>query len=274
MKEASQRYVPAGILMVWGVVLAYFCISGRIASYLHPAFHIWTAASAGVLVLMAAGMLFLPGIDADCCDGDHDHPTPGNSGSRIFGALVLVVPLITAAILSPSEFGATAVLNRGYVNSIADLPGYKPYTEPSLPTEDGAGGPGETVSPDSYMPKNEAGQIQAQTIDLIYAAEEPTMREDFENKEVEMIGQYMPAKENNQQGNRFNLVRMFVMCCAADARPVAVPVQMNPLEPLPEMSWIKVTGRATFPVEGGRRVPVVVADSIKPCDPPDESFIY
>ncbi len=49
------------------------------------------------------------------------------------------------------------------------------------------------------MPRNEAGQIKAQTVDLLYAAEEPTMRQDFEGKEVELIGQFMPAKSNNPE---------------------------------------------------------------------------
>jgi len=64
------------------------------------------------------------------------------------------------------------------------------------------------------------------------------------------------------------------MCCAADARPVAVTVQTSQAAKLPEMSWIKVTGKATFPVEAGRSVPVVEADSVTPTDAPPESFIY
>ena len=108
------------------------------------------------------------------------------------------------------------------------------------------------------LPKNEAGQIKAETVDLVYAAEDPTMRADFENKEVELIGQFMPASANNAGGDRFNLVRMFIVCCAADARPVAVTVQMDKAQRVAEMSWVKVTGKAAFPVESGRRVPLVL----------------
>ena len=53
------------------------------------------------------------------------------------------------------------------------------------------------------------------------------MRADFENKEVELIGQFMPPRADNPKGDRFNLVRMFVICCAADARPVAITVKMD-----------------------------------------------
>ena len=124
------------------------------------------------------------------------------------------------------------------------------------------------------MPRNEAGQIKAQTVDLIYAAEEPTMRADFEGEAVELIGQFMPARSDNAKGNRFNLVRMFIMCCAADARPVAIGVRTEKTQSVAEMSWVKVIGKAAFPVEDGRSVPIVLAESVTPCDPPEETFIY
>ena len=60
MTGSLQRYLSAGVLTIWGIMLGYFVISGRLASYLHPSFHIWTAVSAVVLVLLAAGLLFLP----------------------------------------------------------------------------------------------------------------------------------------------------------------------------------------------------------------------
>jgi uncharacterized repeat protein (TIGR03943 family) len=191
-----------------------------------------------------------------------------------FAAFVLVVPLFVAAMVSPDQFGETVVANRGYIEKINDLPGYRPSVEPPLPTVDSQ----ETaVSEDSggaYLPRNEAGQIKAQTVDLIYAAEEPTMRSDFEGKDVELIGQFMPTRANNAEGDRFNLVRMFVICCAADARPVAITVQTEKAQTIAEMSWVKVIGKVAFPVESGRKVPLVLAKSVTPCDPPEETFIY
>lgn len=331
MRAVMRQYLSAGVLTTWGAVLTWFFVSGRVASYLHPAFHVWTIASGITLLLMAAALIFLPqgpagnsdilhsgddheghdhGHDhehtADCapghvhsdsCGHEHEHEHEGccghdpsdttgphrhatccghphgDPGVGVIPALILIVPLLTAATVSPSQFGAAAVANRGYVQSINDLPGYQPFVEPALPTEDGSPGPTEVTPSSDYLPRNAAGQITAQTVDLLYAAEEPAMREDFDGKEVEMIGQFMPAKENNAKGNRFSLVRMFVMCCAADARPVAVSVEANGAS-APEMSWVKVVGKATFPLEGGRRIPVVQAESVTPCDPPPESFIY
>jgi uncharacterized repeat protein (TIGR03943 family) len=277
MTVSVQRYLSAGVLTVWGAMLGYFFYSGRVASYLHPSFHIFTGISGIVLVLLAAGLLFLPRRDDCLCEPDCEHPHLEQRPVRsALAVAVLVIPLLVAAAVSPDQFGVATVSNRGYIERINALPTYQPYVEPALPVADdsqAAAGSGDDSG--SYLPKNEAGQIKAQTVDLLYAAEEPTMRADFENKQVELIGQFMPARANNAQGDRFNLVRMFVICCAADARPVAITVQAaERSQSIAEMSWVKVTGKASFPVESGQRAPLVIADSVTPCDPPEETFIY
>jgi uncharacterized repeat protein (TIGR03943 family) len=275
MTASIQRYLSAGILTVWGVTLTLFYVSGRVASYLHPAFHFLTGMSGIVLVLLAIGLLFLPAEEDSCCEAgcesSHGQQKPVRS---VLSAFVLVVPLLVAAVASPDQFGEAIVKNRGYIEEINDLPGYKFSIEPPLPTTDSQDAPGAEDAGESYLPKNEAGQIRAQTVDLIYAAEEPTMRADFEGKAVELIGQFMPEPSDKAKGDRFNLVRMFVMCCAADARPVAISVQTEKAQSVAEMSWVKVIGKAAFPVESGRRVPIVLAESVTPCDPPEETFIY
>lgn len=274
MTLTFPRFVTSGVLAVWGAVLTYFYVSGRIDKYLHPSFHLWTLISGLVLLAMAVAVLWIPDAGDEICDDGCGSVHGGGPVSRVVTALILIVPLIVAAYVSPSQFSASTVMNRGYIQDVGDLPGYRPFTEPALPTEDGSIGPETPVDAGSYLAKSDSGRILAQTVDLLYAAQEPTMREDFENKEVELVGQFMPARANNPRGDRFDLVRMYVMCCAADARPVAILIQSAHPEKFPEMSWIKVTGRATFPLEGGKRVPVVVADSVTECEPPQESFIY
>ena len=265
MNAILSRFAASGILMVWGIVLTYFYLSGRIASYLHPAFHIYTVVSGGVLLILSLALLLTMNGESS------EH---GLSRVGIFPLLLLTAPLLAATKISPSNFGATAVLNRGMVHNIADLPGFSPPMDAGLPNADGSVAEGTMMDPSLYLKKNADGYIMAEAVDLLYAAGEPTMREDFENKEVEVNGQFLPALTGNPNGDRFNLTRLFVMCCAADARPVAISVQSNPATDLPKMTWVKVRGKATFPVEGGRHMPVVVADSVTETDAPEESFLY
>ncbi|MEO8204630.1 MAG: hypothetical protein ABI615_00515, partial [Chthoniobacterales bacterium] len=149
------------------------------------------------------------------------------------------------------------------------------YLEPPLPGEDASAQPqSPPEAADTYLKKNSKGQLVLQCIDLLYAADEPSMRKDFSGKEVEMIGQFMPAKVKNPTGKNFNLVRLYVMCCAADARPVSVAVEAPKNESFPDMSWVKVTGKVTFQRQVDRFVALVVADSITPCDAPEDKFLY
>lgn len=265
MNAIISRFAASGILMLWGIVLTYFYFSGRIASYLHPSFHIYTVVSGGVLLILSIGLLLtIP-------SGSANHSL---SRVGIFPLLLLTVPLLAATKISPSNFGATAVLNRGMVVNIADLPGFSPPMDAGLPNADGSLAEGTMMDPSLYLKKNTEGYIMAEAVDLLYAAGEPTMREDFENKQVEVTGQFLPALAGNPNGDRFNLTRLFVMCCAADARPVAISVQSNPATDLPKMTWVKVRGKSTFPVEGGRHMPVLVAESVTETDAPEESFLY
>lgn len=272
MTSTFHRYLSAGILLVWGGVLTGFCFSGKIGNYLHPSFHLWAALSGVTMLLMALGMVRLPGaVGNDSQESCPQMPGPRSLFGKVFAALILIAPLLMATMVSRHEFGAALVVNRGLATNIGELPGYTPYVEPPLPGEEGE--PSSAQASD-FLPRTEEGLIKAQSVDLLYAAEEPTMRVDFENQDVELIGQYMPARSNNASGDRFDLVRMYVMCCAADARPVGVTIQTAQPQNLAEMSWIQVKGRATFPLVAGRRVPVIIASSVTPTEPPPESFVY
>ncbi len=260
MSARTSQFLSSGILATWGGVLAWFYFSGRISDYLHPAFQAF-AGLAGIvfLLLAAAGLRRRPHGHGGCgCCADHGH----SHGPGIFQSVILTVPLVAAALISPDRFGATAVQNRGLVESIG-----------SLPAAAGPVAEGTMMDPERYLKKDPAGRIRAEAVDLLYASAEPTMRGDFENKEIEVVGQFVPARTGNPDGNRFQIVRMFVMCCAADARPVAVTVQAAKPVTFPGMTWLKVTGRATFPLEAGKRTALIVADSIQEVDPPENSFI-
>ncbi len=265
--------------MVWGSVMAIMYFTGRIDSYLAPSFRIYVAIAAGVLLVLALAMLLMPGSvraeDLSGCANSMARSVPGH----VFAAVVLVVPLLVAFRYSPSEFGATTILNRGFVDISASFPGRaSAVPEPLLPGEELSDVP-EAAFDDApasdvydYLARNADGQILAELIDLLYAAQEPTMLPDFKDKEVELIGQFMPGQ--GAEGTQGKLVRMMVSCCAADAQPVAVDVKTADGSVAPEMSWVKVIGTARFPMIGGRLVPVVEGAALERTNPPDELFVY
>jgi hypothetical protein len=135
-------------------------------------------------------------------------------------------------------------------------------------------GPNPQNLPD-YMQRTPEGHVAAEILDLLYSVQDSQLRKDFEGKTVQLIAQTMPDKTSEGGASpRFKAVRMFMTCCAADARPVATLIQTKTPLDLPEMSWVKIVGKATFPVEKGKRIALVEADSVQPTKPPEETMLF
>ena len=311
MKTVARLLSPAA-LFAWGTLMLYFYLSGRLNSYLIPMYRPGVAL-AGVAMLgigaaqlysfrLGAGWQLASGLFAD--DGS-DHLTSPNRVllTQILAFVLLVVPIWAAVGVSKDGFSAATMLNRGIQTDPSSLPGKSRLAaaaanavpaplapanpapaansvyEPPLPgaTPVAATAPMDaTADAAQYLKKTADGHILAEVTDLLFASEDDTMRPLFANKTVEMIGQFMPVKDATD--GKFQLVRMFMVCCAADARPVGVavlPPAGKPGAKIPEeMTWTKVTGTVSFPMENGRRVPIIHATSVAPTDPPSEAMLY
>jgi uncharacterized membrane protein YcgQ (UPF0703/DUF1980 family) len=67
---------------------------------------------------------------------------------------------------------------------------------------------------------------------------------------------------------------MFMFCCTADARPVSTLIESDEMPRVSDMTWLKVTGTATFPLRNGKRTPVIRAVSVEKTPRPDEGMLY
>ena len=280
-----SRWLPCATLAAWSSVLLYFYFSGRITAFLIPTFRPYVLIAGVVLGAMAALFLF-QSADAECCTaGECGHPLSRLAAGKVLTFLILLLPISVSAFFSPDSFGKAAIENRGIITDASALgaaPTREAISQPvesPLPTKTESAAPAAPAaktepSPGDYLQRTPEGHIMAEVLDLLYAAQDTTLRGDFEGKTVELIGQLMPDKSSGGEGKRFKAVRMFMTCCAADARPVATLVEAEALPNLPEMTWIKVTGTATFPTENGRRTAVLKAVKVEKSGPPEESMLY
>lgn len=285
MTSLFQRLITSGVLIVWGTVLCFIYFSGRLNAYLHPHFQRFTIACGFALVLMAVLVLIAPesGDGAGGCGASPGRPLVRS----VLLALVVIGPMLVALSFSKDGFGASTVLNRGYVETVSQLPGAPAPnattsgpTDPSLPADNSPGGDTAASTTDASggdqpaVQKNSKGEIVAQVIDLLYAEQIPEMRKTFENNQVEVLGQLMPDKNNNPHGDRYDVVRMFITCCAADAQPVALTFHPTGDPKLSEMTWVKIHGKATFPVIDGQPHVLVENATVEKADPPEDTFLY
>jgi len=272
-------------LLLWGGLMLWFRFSGRIASYLHPQFHGYVAAAGfGLVVLAALWWWASRETDAGCSDCGCHHEQENEPRSRLtagtaFAFAVLVLPVTAAAFISPSQFGEAMVMNRGIVTDISQLPSATPPSGnwDEAPTwdentmgEDVAWPEGQEEGVE-YFTRTADGAIQVETLDLLFAAQEPGLREVFENQRVAIVGQYVPPRGGQAGG--FDLVRMFVVCCAADARPLGIKVTGEPVA-VPRMGWVRITGVARFGEAGGGGEPSLELEKIEEVEAPRESFLY
>ena len=310
MNAAFRRWLPCATLALWSAILLWFAASGKMNALLAREFRYGAIAAGVVMGLMALAFLLFPA-DAACCSAAECGHTFFKRGfGKAITFLVLLLPITAAAMFSGNGYSASVIKNRMEITDASQV-GYVPRSGPPkpidlpLPTKEDPNAvpaPNSTPAtaanstqsappatstpapaqaqtsqpppPQDYLQRTPDGRIIAEVLDLLYAAQDNALRKDFENKPVELIGQLMPDTTNNASGKRFKAVRMFMTCCAADARPVATLFEVEKKPELPEMSWIKVTGTATFPVENGRRVAVLKADKVEKCPPPEESMLY
>jgi uncharacterized repeat protein (TIGR03943 family) len=294
-----------------GVVLLDFFFTGRLDQYLHPQFRPWTLV--GGIVFCLAGLIYAAAkTKTQCCiEGECVHQNANSLLRSMIAFSVLFVPMAVGVALSKDSYDQHAVLNRGFVEDMTGLPGRRPAaasgtqngqtippqalgadndesaSEPlpqnasgTQPTQDTASNGGTdqanpaVPSPDEgsaqYLPKAADGNVALEVTDLLYAESEDSLRKMFADKTIEVIGQYLPGSDPKQ----FKLVRMFIVCCAADARPLAVPVELSAPTTASEMGWVKVIGKATYAKNGERVHVLLKADTVEPTDPPAEAMLY
>jgi len=282
-----SRWLPCVTLGSWSAIMLSVYLSGRIRDFLAPEFRPGVLVAGVIMAAMALIFLFFPA-DANCCSSANcGHALSRRASGKVLTFVILLLPISAAALFSKDSYSANAVKNRGIITDIAALTG-RTRTGPPTPAElplptnnppadaTSAAPPAtaDAAAPNDYLKRTAEGAIEVEVLDLLYAAQDNTLRADFENKTVQLIGQLMPDASNNATGSRFKAVRMFMTCCAADARPVATLVETKTKPEMAEMSWVKITGTSTFPIENGRRIAVLQAEKVEATKPPDESMLY
>jgi len=302
---AAKVFNGITLLGLGGVLIAFF-ISGRIDQYLHPQFRLWELFG-GIGFCVAGALYLVTKKSMDCCiDGQCIHSNPRNPVRAIVALGVITVPLVAGTVFSKDSYDQQAILNRGFVQDASGLPvrnvvkdataAAKDPNQPVIPSaalggdkdenpnplepplpQDGSGNPAGQNSADAkddgseqYLPRAADGNIALEVSDLLYSETEESLRKMFSGKTIEVIGQFLPGAQKSE----FKIVRMFIVCCAADARPIAVPVQADAPVSVSDMSWVKVIGQPEFVTNGDRTKVVLKAARVEPTDPPADAMLY
>lgn len=244
--------------------------------------------------------------DAHAHKHDHDHaqvPHHHHEQETPFGLaimlLILVVPVATATILTPDQRTANWFANNG-AGSNDTSKARKPTDEQNLrarvekavvaqPAAVEKVAPGAPDPPDdataayasftlddlkAQVDQNANGDLMITVPELFYTGGDKVIQKVLAGQGVETVGQVM-AEIVNDNGKRLRVFRVFMECCAADSRPLAIPVEFAAgLPQYKEMGWYKITGKMSYREEGGLTVPLLEAETFERTEEPENAIMY
>lgn len=204
--------------------------------------------------------------------GGHSHE--GTAMGRGFALALLALSVTTAVAFTPDDF--SDAYKRNMLNAHASRPDKNlvapdafRLTPENSPTEAAAGGMTLAVV-EKYRPRNQDGNFELGVEELYYSSADPEYAKVMSGQGVETIGQVVKDNNSKEPGHW----RVFVLqmsCCAADARPVSLPVVFEgPVPPIQEMGWFKLTGKLEYTEERGIPVARLRATAAQPSLRPKE----
>lgn len=293
-QEWTRRFLlflEMAVLLIWAVMMVWFYASGRINQYLigEGIFRIQVLIGGLLLAVLGLFNWQMRAMPEDCghdhgdggegdqepagdcshgpCHAGHDHGAPGHQhhhegtpGGRGLALALLAVSVTAAVALTPDDFSDQYKRNmlQAYTSragSNAEAPAAYRLTPEISPAETAAGGMTLAVV-EKYQPRNKAGNFELGVQELYYSSADPEYAKIMKGQGVETVGQLVKDTVNTAPG-RWRIFVLQMTCCAADARPVSLPVEFEGAGPeLQEMGWYRVTGKIDYVEERG--IPVAV----------------
>lgn len=247
--HAIPALIPVAVLGSWGVLLFHLRESGMLANMQNPAFQTGTLLCAGMLLALTLTYPFLFNIP---------EKLPSATILRWCGhSLLLALPWLAYALIPSAAQATGALLDRNW--NAASL--NAPMTMPKAGTADV-----ETIR--SWLKETAADSpIDATPLELIVLQNEPELRNDAQGRLFHCIGQYVPV-----DGKEFRLVRLLMVCCAADARPVGIMINGQAPAGIKDGDWLMVEGNVDL--GNGSGPPRIKAVTVERTDTPEELFLY
>jgi uncharacterized repeat protein (TIGR03943 family) len=239
-------FAPAAVMTAWATVMLHTVASGRINELLSPMFRNYVIIAAAFLAVFSVLylLLFQP----------TQKTAPTGTLRQLGRWLVLLLPVIAAAVFSPSAFSSTTISKRLDPNASYQMPTWYDKNK---------------QVPQTVMDADPNQAAPVEVTDLIQLGQHPDQAKAFADRKVRSVGHIILTP-----GGSPKLARLIMWCCAADAVPVTVELQGNVKGPFKDDDWLEVTGTAQFPAgKDGKAAPVINVDTIVPTQEPDEPYL-
>lgn len=164
----------------------------------------------------------------------------------------------------------------GVAGSSTPYPG-QPDTPPEPKKDDPAEAWGAFTMEDlkKMVPQNDKGEFLLDVPQIFYTAGDKELMDVMEGIPVETTAQLMEETLNNPDKTRLKAFRLFIECCAADARPLSIPVDFGKAPPeYTEMGWYKLYGKLHYSTENDEIIPLIRIERIEATTEPSDGLLF
>lgn len=95
----------------------------------------------------------------------------------------------------------------------------------------------------------------------------------FVGQEAHVVG-FVYRDDRFETATSFMVTRFAITCCVADATAVGLLVRWPQADELATDTWVEVRGRFDLGTFQGQSLPVLVAESVTPVEPPAQPYLY
>jgi hypothetical protein len=266
MPPVLRRILLSLAVMAWGGALVYFYASGRIIAYLAPDFRVIALSGGlGLLVLGAFNLLMCgsPAVSPHDPKGDPDASERGDM-HPITGFLLMIIPLGLSVAWTKDKYSLATLGRKGL---------YETPSATSLPFMAATLAPITREDLERTHRKTDDGFYEFNLMELFFASGDRELQGVLDGLKVETEGRWVMERDNNPDGRRRRLYRLFMTCCVADSRAIPIILEFSETPPeMPENGWARVAGTMTFPLENGVIQPVLRAERAMAADAPAEEM--
>jgi uncharacterized repeat protein (TIGR03943 family) len=284
MQAKVSNILNACTLVGLGSVFLSFYWSGRIDQYLNPLFRPFVLVGGLLTVICGITRLLTFAPAHHCADEDCGHQHVNGIVRSLVSFGLICVSVLAGSTFSKDAFDQQIFASRGPIGD-DDGPSDLHSSNAGLP----ANAPFRVASKDGFvrsrdqqltsrwstggansLPGSADKNIAVEVTDLLRAKTAEPLRNAIAGKNVAVVGQFVPGSNEKN----FKLTRMFIWCCAADARPIHVRVEVPAPLNVPDLQWVKVIGIPEYAMSGDHADLVVKAESIVPIKPPKDAMLY
>jgi len=244
MSYFLKKYLAVAILLGFGGMIFWFFFQNKLIFFVYPKY-VPLVVSSGVLVLLLGIYLLFQSSQqfAKNILADHFRPTI---------SILILIPIFLGFLISPRPLSSQTAEQRGINSDFALVTTAK--TQNSF-----------SINPEN---RDFQGWVAALSLD-------PEPAHHLGNK-AHVFG--FVSWDPNLSENSFYITRFQISCCAADARPVGIPVVFDPKKfPGVEFardSWLDIHGILQEGLVGEGRKPVIGLESFTKMATPQDPYIY